>query len=222
MFSSDRDGGVPQLYRRPRTEQAARSECLSPTAMLPKSWRPKVNSSSIRADRPSSWGSCPLTEGVPHLFDSSKVVIPGFRPGLTEWPLAGVRVSRGGEARPGCSGMLEHLRAKLPGAWVWQGAISRNGGASPRWSRDGSEIFYYARDGWLMAVPVTSNGPALEVGAAVPLFEASLLGGPPPMKSFKQQYDVANDGRFLLNVPVEQVSDTVVHRRRQLDGRLAP
>ena len=56
-------------------------------------------------------------------------------------------------------------------------------------------------------MPVTSNGPELEIRPAVPLFEASLLGGPPPLIPFKQQYDVAPDGRFLLNVPVDPVSD---------------
>jgi hypothetical protein len=57
-----------------------------------------------------------------------------------------------------------------------------------------------------MAVPVVNRGPGLEFGRAAPLFEASLLGGPNPVASIKQQYDVASDGRFLLNVPVEQVS----------------
>ena len=57
-----------------------------------------------------------------------------------------------------------------------------------------------------MAVPVINRGPGLEFGKAAPLFEASLLGGPAPAAPFKQQYDVASDGRFLLNVPVEYTS----------------
>jgi hypothetical protein len=72
--------------------------------------------------------------------------------------------------------------------------ISKDGGASPRWSRDGRELFYYAGDGRLMAVPITTSGSVPEVGPAVPLFKASLLGGPQPVTPFKQQYDVANDG----------------------------
>ena len=52
-------------------------------------------------------------------------------------------------------------------------------GCEPRWSRDGREIFYYAMDGRLMAVPVHGLGSGLEFGTAAPLFEASLLGPGP-------------------------------------------
>jgi Tol biopolymer transport system component len=92
----------------------------------------------------------------------------------------------------------------MAGRGKWR--VSGDWGASPRWSRDGREIFYYARDGRLMAVRVINRGPGLEFGRAAPLFEAALLGGPAPAPPFKQQYDVASDGRFLLNVPVEHVS----------------
>jgi hypothetical protein len=85
--------------------------------------------------------------------------------------------------------------------------VSKDRGASPRWSHDGSEIFYYGIDGRLMAVPVVSRGSGLEFGAIAPLFEASLLGGPAPIIPLRQQYDVASDGRFLLNVPVEPTAD---------------
>jgi len=83
--------------------------------------------------------------------------------------------------------------------------VAANWGASPRWSRDGREIFYYSKDGRLMTVAVTSSGTTLKLGSPVPLFEPALLGGPEPVLPFKQQYDVAKDGRFLLNVPVETV-----------------
>jgi hypothetical protein len=53
-----------------------------------------------------------------------------------------------------------------------------------------------------MAVPVKGT-TALDVGAAIPLFEARLLNGPIVSAGFRLQYDVARDGRFLLNVPVE-------------------
>jgi hypothetical protein len=54
-----------------------------------------------------------------------------------------------------------------------------------------------------MSVAVTSRGTTLDLSPAVPLFEVSLLGGPAPVIPFKQQHDVAKDGRFLLNVPVD-------------------
>ena len=44
-----------------------------------------------------------------------------------------------------------------PATGVGQWQISPAGGSKPRWSRDGRELFYIARDGKLMAVPVTSG-----------------------------------------------------------------
>ncbi len=95
-----------------------------------------------------------------------------------------------------------------PGGGKWQ--ISKDGGVDARWRRDGRELFYYASDGRLMAVLIKGD-TALEVGAAVPLFEAHLLNGPNAGVGFKQQYDVARDGqRFLLNVPLEETASSPI------------
>ena len=75
--------------------------------------------------------------------------------------------------------------------------ISRDGGDWPRWRRDGKELFFYSGDGQLTAVPVAGE-TAPDVGTAVSLFRAPLLGGG---GGFRQQYDVRRDGkRFLLNL----------------------
>jgi hypothetical protein len=88
--------------------------------------------------------------------------------------------------------------------------ISKDGGVFPRWRRDGRELFYYASDERLMAAPVTS-ATRLDVGAAVPLFEAHLLNGPTSGPGLRNQYDVARDGqRFLLNVPLEDATDSSI------------
>ena len=80
----------------------------------------------------------------------------------------------------------------------------------PRWRRDGRELFYYALDGRLMAVPLGSS-IALDVGAAVPLLKAHLLNGPTPGVRFRRQHDVARDGqRFLLNVPLEDAATSSI------------
>jgi hypothetical protein len=71
--------------------------------------------------------------------------------------------------------------------------VSHNGGIQPRWRRDGRELFYYAVDGQLMAVPITGD-TALTFGAAVPLFKPRLPYGPIPKTFVQPQYDVANDG----------------------------
>ncbi len=76
--------------------------------------------------------------------------------------------------------------------------VSTGGGSSPRWRRDGRELFYYAADGKLMAAAV-KNGESFETGAAVSLFEfrAGTLQGLAP-------YAVTADGqRFLINAMVE-------------------
>ena len=52
-----------------------------------------------------------------------------------------------------------------------------DGAAYARWRGDSQELFYYAADGRIMAVPI-SGTTTLEVGTPVPLFSARLLGGP--------------------------------------------
>ena len=71
--------------------------------------------------------------------------------------------------------------------------ISRNGGKQPRWSRDGTEIFYVEGD-TLMTVSV-SLSPRFSASAPEPLFRHSGLAKPEP----EQMYDVSADGqRFLV------------------------
>ncbi len=79
-------------------------------------------------------------------------------------------------------------RAPAIGSGKWQ--ISAEGGDRPRWRADGSEIYYIALNRMLMAVPVKTT-PTFEPGRPVPLFETNVTGFFP--------YDVAPDGRFLIN-----------------------
>jgi serine/threonine protein kinase len=81
--------------------------------------------------------------------------------------------------------------------------VSTNGGSFPVWRHDSRELFYRAADGKLMAVPV-GPGSDFAPGAPIPLFEPpraeiSTLG-------FGTFYDVAPDGRFLINILVERTS----------------
>src|SRR5437762_1356276 len=80
--------------------------------------------------------------------------------------------------------------------------VSTGGGVSPRWRRDGRELFYLTAvsalpfgetgtDGRLMAVDVTATTGRLQAGIPKPLFSVRARGS---------QYDVAADGqRFLVN-----------------------
>jgi dipeptidyl aminopeptidase/acylaminoacyl peptidase len=82
-------------------------------------------------------------------------------------------------------------------AGKWQ--ISTNGGGSPRWRPDGTELFYLADDRRLMAVTVRS-GAAFATGAQVPLFDTGMHSR---WGAARNHYDVSRDGqRFLMMTPV--------------------
>ena len=99
-------------------------------------------------------------------------------------------------------------------------SVSPKGGAFPIWRRDGRELFYRAPGGQLMAVPIAA-GAEFQPGVAVPLFNPSAAVGTLGLGTF---YDVAPDGRFLINVFVERTSPpaTVVLNWRPDAERPAP
>jgi hypothetical protein len=84
-----------------------------------------------------------------------------------------------------------------PGAPV---PISTAGGVYARWSRDGRELFYVAPDATLMAVPIRSAPAMLAADPPVALFRTRRVGGGVNVIGLGPQYDVAPDGRFLINV----------------------
>jgi serine/threonine protein kinase len=89
-----------------------------------------------------------------------------------------------------------------------QATISTSGGIQPRWSHDGKEIFYIAPDGKLMAVPVTVKGATLEGGTPKSLFQTRIWGGGANVEG-RRQYAVAKDGRFLINVTVQETGSPI-------------
>lgn len=74
--------------------------------------------------------------------------------------------------------------------------LSTTGGRLPIWRRDGSELFFIASDGQMMASSVKTGGTEFEFAAPKPLFKTrtlSLEGG------IYHEYDVTPDGqRFLI------------------------
>jgi len=102
------------------------------------------------------------------------------------------------------SGQFEVYVQPFPGPG--QRLLVSRGGAQPRWSPDGRELFYVALDGRLMAVPLTRDpdGNILEAGAPAVLFAANIPDGA-IQGIFKQQYVVSRDGRrFLINQVAEE------------------
>ena len=87
-----------------------------------------------------------------------------------------------------------------PAAGQWQ--VSTGGGIYPRWRPDGKELYYLAPDGRMMAAPIATTGAALAPGAPVALFATHILGGGVD-NSQGYQYDIARDGRILINTELD-------------------
>jgi hypothetical protein len=80
-------------------------------------------------------------------------------------------------------------------------SVSTGGGRFPVWSRDGRELYYVAK-GQIVAVPV-SERESPRLGAPSPLFEARMTDGD---LGFATPYDVAPDGRFMVNRLIERTA----------------
>jgi serine/threonine protein kinase/Tol biopolymer transport system component len=76
----------------------------------------------------------------------------------------------------------------------WQ--VSARGGAQPRWSRNGKEIYYLGIDGSFQVVSVQTDGSTPQIGGPVQLFTRSLN-----IFSMRNHYTPAPDGqRFLFTL----------------------
>ncbi len=76
--------------------------------------------------------------------------------------------------------------------------VSIGGGQMPVWNRNGSEVFYAARDGTLNSVTIQLAGGRLEISQPQPLFllKLGLMG---EIQFSRHPYDVSPDGqRFLV------------------------
>ena len=79
--------------------------------------------------------------------------------------------------------------APATGKWM----VSRDGGTSPLWRRDGKEMFYLSLDGMAMAVEVNTSGTMFQAGIPKAMFKM------PPGVVF---WDVSADGKkFLMAAP---------------------
>jgi eukaryotic-like serine/threonine-protein kinase len=99
------------------------------------------------------------------------------------------------------SGPYEIYIRSFPGpGGPWQ--VSTSGGIQARWSVDGKELYYIAPDGELMAASIKVTGAAIEPGRPVALFQTRIWGGGTNATQ-GQQYDVARDGRFIMNITAD-------------------
>ena len=100
------------------------------------------------------------------------------------------------------SGKMEIYIRPFPGpGGEWQ--ISTGGGIGPRWSPDGKELYFLDPSGSIMASSITIRGQAVELGKPTSLFQPRMA------TTGRAQYDVSRDGRFLINVLLNEASDKI-------------
>jgi eukaryotic-like serine/threonine-protein kinase len=83
-----------------------------------------------------------------------------------------------------------------------QWPVSTAGGVHPMWRPDGKEIYYVSPKGEMMAAPIAVDGSAVVPEAPVSLFNVRIYGGGLD-RTQGRQYDVAPDGRFLVNTEID-------------------
>jgi hypothetical protein len=83
---------------------------------------------------------------------------------------------------------------KLFRSGKWQ--ISANCGDYPVWSHDGRELYYISADRKITAIETRRDGKHLVPSAPTALFDVQAVA----------TFDVSEDGRFLIQVPVEHES----------------
>jgi eukaryotic-like serine/threonine-protein kinase len=88
------------------------------------------------------------------------------------------------------------------GAVEGQWQVSSAGGVQPVWRSDGKEIFFINPAGEMMAAPITASGSVLTPGVPTRLFQTHVWGGGIDTGRGRQ-YDVAGDGRFLINAELD-------------------
>ncbi len=96
------------------------------------------------------------------------------------------------------SGPNEVYVRPFPGpGGVWQ--ISAGGGLFPRWRADGKELYYLDPGNQLMAAAISAQGASITPGQPAALFTANFV-----RSTRRPQYDVARDGRFLVNLELNE------------------
>jgi Tol biopolymer transport system component len=103
------------------------------------------------------------------------------------------------------SGQPEVYVARFP---EMQGTVrvSNSGGARPSWRRDGSELFYLAPGGRLMAVPVRLSAATLSPGPPVELLRAAFYADAYTVHPSGQRFLIASPAASTDTVPLEVVT----------------
>jgi Tol biopolymer transport system component len=87
----------------------------------------------------------------------------------------------------------------------WQ--VSTGGGISARWRKDGKELYYIGPDYKLRAVAASTQGGTFVPGTPEALFQTHI----PQVGGARPQYDVARDGRFLIDTELQDTPADPIH-----------
>jgi Tol biopolymer transport system component len=82
--------------------------------------------------------------------------------------------------------------------------VSTAGGIYPAWRPDGQELYYLNPAGAMMAATISVTGATLETSPPMMLFPTRIRGGGEDVQQGRQ-YDVAPDGRFLINTELDDI-----------------
>jgi Tol biopolymer transport system component len=82
--------------------------------------------------------------------------------------------------------------------------VSTAGGIHPVWRPDGRELYYIDPVGALVAAPIAVSGSTLAPGTPMVRFSTRILGSGIDAGQGRQ-YDIAPDGRFLINTVIDDV-----------------
>jgi Tol biopolymer transport system component len=200
-FLSERGGRTGGIHRRPSDGSGTETSIDTDGFLFPQSWSPDGRVLAYTSDT-SDIGVLPLTgEPKPTLIMSSRFVEsdPAFSPD-------GRWIAYMSEE----SGQPEIYVRRFPSG-AGRAQISSGGGAYPRWSRSGRELFYRTSTG-ITAVPVELQEESVRTGQPRALFQREFLGGLTGIQVAQYvfaDYDVSPDGtRFVMFPKVASAPDT--------------
>jgi eukaryotic-like serine/threonine-protein kinase len=182
-FQSTPDG-KPGIYVKDANGAGA-EQLLAPGPGIPSSWSPDGQSILFTENvqallLPLNGDKKPISAGFLSVFGQSQATISPDGKYLA--------FSAADSGRTNV-----YVQAMPPNIGKWQ--ISVDGGAQPRWRRDGKELFFLSQDSEVMAVDV-NPGVTLTAGIPHELFRGS------PYTMAGRRYDVSADGqRFLMYLP---------------------
>jgi Tol biopolymer transport system component len=192
LFASNRNGSI-DFYERLAAGGADRRVLSVPKITTPESWSSDgrvVTFSTVSARTASDvWGLDLTGDGRPYPILQGR-----YNEGQSQISPDGRYLAYASDE----SGHFEvYVRRLRSNDTKWQ--ISTTGGADPRWSHDGRELFYISSNRRLTAVDVRTE-TSFEMGGTHPLFDTHI---DELWEDARNHFDVSADGqRFLLVQPL--------------------